>query len=243
MVVVSIFKIENPNTVENIVKQLDKKKANGCWISAQRSDYVDNEVFIQYWYNEDIEECIKRSFSEQDAMEIYSILKRSGRTIILKRIYCFVNTLTNTLEVYRWKDDKTEEIVAVFEKLLGTRIIAITLKPEELQRIYSEHSIELNQAMFKNVDGLLYDILKGSCLENNQKFNEYMNKFQKSLRVISFRPRIRFLNGNNRYQVTINGDKGTIKFSEQNNGFKWRPRFEIRQMTFVIASTLGMINC
>jgi hypothetical protein len=33
--------------------------------------------------------------------------------------------------------------------------------------------------------------------------------------------------------VTINGDKGTIRLSS-NEVFRWRPRFEIRQLVFIL---------
>jgi len=76
-------------------------------------------------------------------------------------------------------------------------------------------------------------------LENNKKFKEYMEKFPECLRVISFRPRIKFLNKNSRYQVTVNGDKGTIKISE--GFFSWRPRYEIRQIVFIITRKSNFI--
>lgn len=227
--------------MKDIINRLDKKKSSNCWMSAEKSNYTDTEVFVQYRYNESIEDCVKRAFSDQDATEIYSVLKQSGRTLVLRRIYCFINMITRTLEVYRGKDTKTDEITAMFERLLETRITPITLRSEELQKLYSMHSTELNQAMFRNIDGLFYEILRGNSLQDNQKFKDYADKFTESLRVISFRPKIRFLNGNNRYQITVNGDKGTVKFSNQENEFRFRPRFEIRQITFMIASILGII--
>ena len=42
-------------------------------------------------------------------------------------------------------------------------------------------------------------------------------------------------------QVTINGDRGTIKLSS-NGIFRWRPRYEIRQLTFLVAATLGLLR-
>jgi hypothetical protein len=242
MAVVSIYKLENVPSVEDIVERLDKRKVNNCLILAQKSKYTDSEVFIQYLYNESVEESIKKAFPEEDVREIYLLLSQNGKTTVMKRVYCFINTITKTLEIYRGKDSVTEEIVAVFEKLLETKITPITLKPEELKKLYEQHSTELNQAIFKNVDGLVYNILRGRCLENNSKFNDYINRFLESLRVISFKPKIRFLNGNNRYQVTVNGDKGTIKFSNPDNGFAFRPRIEIRQLNFMIASVLGLIS-
>jgi len=158
--------------MKEIINRLDKKKSSNCWMSAEKSNYTDTEVFVQYWYNESIEDCVKRAFSDQDATEIYSVLKQSGRTLVLRRIYCFINMITRTLEVYRGKDTKTDEITAMFERLLETRITPITLRSEELQKLYSMHSTELNQAMFRNIDGLFYEILRGNSLQDNQKFKD-----------------------------------------------------------------------
>ena len=96
--------------------------------------------------------------------------------------------------------------------------------------------------MFKNIEGLFYEILRGKYLESNDKFKQYMEKFLESLRVISFRPRIKFLNGHNKYQVTLNGDRGTMKFFSPNEQFDFRPRIEVRQLTFLIAATLGFFG-
>ena len=49
------------------------------------------------------------------------------------------------------------------------------------------------------------------------------------------------LKGNEKYQVTVNGDKGTMKVSS-NGVFKYRSRFEIRQITFLVAATLGLLR-
>jgi hypothetical protein len=86
--------------------------------------------------------------------------------------------------------------------------------------------------MFKNIDGLFYQTMRGSNLETNKRFLEYIAKFKDCLRVISIRPAIKFLNGG-RYQVTINGDKGSIRFSPLPD-YKWRPRFEIRQVVDIV---------
>jgi hypothetical protein len=239
MAMITIFKYENLPSVNEIVKALNNKRINDELIKAKISRYNRNEVVIQYFYYEDVEDLIKGVFSD-DSDEIVSFLRLNGKTKVLRKTYCFINTLTKTLEVYRGPDKRTNEIVSNLEKLLKTKFTPISLNSQDLQKIYSQHGIELTQVMFKNVHGLLYEILRGKFLENNSKFKEYLSKFPEALRVISFRPKIKFLNNSNKYQVTINGDKGTIKFSS-NGLFKWRPRLEIRQITFIIAATLGLL--
>lgn len=236
-----MFKYQELGSVEEISSKLNGKKLDGKWITSRPSKYSKNEVFIQYWQYEDVEESVKKVFSEDDADEIVSFLKENGKTKVLKRTYCFINVLTKTLEVYRGFDSKTLEIVSLLQNFLKTKFTRISVTSKDLQKIYSDYSSELRQAMFKNVSGLIYEILRGNILEKNEKYQEYLKKFPEALRVISFKPKIRFLNGYNKYQVTINGDRGTVKFSD-NGIFNWRPRFEIRQVTFFIATTLGLLK-
>lgn len=239
MPTVSIFTFERLPDVYEICKSLDGKRFDEAWINAKPSKYNKDEVFIQFWHYEDVEESLKRVFSEEDAYEIVSFLKENGKSRVLKRTYCFINTQTKTFEIYRGPDEKTYEIVSLFESLLNVKFVSLKLKSEELQKIYSQHSLELKQVMFKNVEGLIYDILRGNYLEENKKFKDYLQKFSECLRVISFRPKIKFLNSYNRYQVTINGDKGTIRLSE--GMFSWRPRYEVRQLIYIIATTVGLL--
>lgn len=239
MPTISVFKYSSPSNIWEVCKLLNNFRLSDSWITAKISKYNKNEIFIQYWYYEDIEENLKKVFSEDDAFEIVSFLKQNDRTKVLKRTYCFINSFTKTLEIYRGPDNKTEKILNTLEKLLKIKFYPINLNAENLRNIYSKHSIELKQAMFKDVDGLIYNILRGNCLEKNEKFNQYLQTYPKNLRVISFRPKIKFLNSFNKYQITINGDRGTIKFSSDGL-FQWRPRFEIRQIIFLILATLGL---
>lgn len=240
MPTITVFKFDKSIKVSDICRNVNGKKFDERWLTAKESKYSQNEVFIQYWYYEDLEESLKKVFSDEDSYEIVSFLKENGKNKVLKRTYCFINLLTKTLEIYRWPDQKTEEIVQLLEKLLEVKFSELALKSEHLKRIYSEHSTELKQVMFKYMNGLIYEILRGNSLENNAKFNEYLKSFPNCLRVISFRPKIRFLNDHNKYQVTINADKGTIRFSSD-DVFSWRPRYEIRQLIFILSSIAGLL--
>ena len=240
MPVITVFSFKKLPGIFEICKNLNEKRFSECWITAKESKYNKDEIFISYWYYELIEDNLKRVFSDEDAHEIVSFLEENGKTKVLKRTYCFINLVTKTLEIYRWPDEKTEEIVSNLEELLKVEFIPLKLKSEELQKIYSEHATELRQVMFRNVEGLVFDILNGNCLEENVRFKEYLQLFPQSLRAISFRPKIKFLNSWNKYQVTINGDKGTIRLSS-NEVFQWRPRFEIRQIVFIVASIAGLL--
>ncbi|MBI4010056.1 MAG: hypothetical protein HY361_02590 [Candidatus Aenigmarchaeota archaeon] len=239
MTTLTVFHCSKLPSVAEICNRLNGKKNGDRWLTARPNKYNRNEAYIAYWYYEDIEEAIKGA-GDDDTTEIVGVLKQNGKDRILKRVYCYIYLLTNTLEVYTG-DYKAEEIAKVIGDLLGADVTPIKLKSEDLQKIYSQHSVELKQAMFKNIHGLMYEILRGRLLDNNEKFKQYLQSFPDCLRVISFRPKIRFLNGNQKYQVTINGDRGTIRLSS-NGIFKYRSRFEIRQLTFLVAATLGLLG-
>jgi hypothetical protein len=241
MVVITVFTFEKMPSIKEIVKVLNKKKNGEAWLTAKESKYNKGEVFLQYWYYEDVETALKQAMSEEDVYEIVSFLKNNGKQKVLKRTYCFINLFLKTLEVYRGPDNRTQEIISFLESLLNVKFKPMTLKAEQLKEIYSKHGTELRQAMFKHVDGLFYEILKADYLEKNEKFVECLQKYPENLRVITFRPKIKFLNENNRYQVTINGDKGTIRLSS-NEVFRWRPRFEIRQIVFLLKNTSGLFS-
>ncbi|MBI2084060.1 MAG: hypothetical protein HYT70_00360 [Candidatus Aenigmarchaeota archaeon] len=242
MSIVTVFKFDGLSDPWQVAKLLNKHKKDDFWLTAFVSKYNRNEVVVNYMFYEDVEEGIKRVFDENESIEIVSYLKQNGKSRVLKRVYCFINLMMKTLEVYTGSETKLNEIVATFEEVLKARFTRVVVSPKELQTIYTNHSNELKQVMFKNVEGLFYEILRGKYLESNEKFKKYMEEFPESLRVISFRPRIKFWNGNNRYQVTLNGDKGTLRFSSPNEEFDFRPRIEIRQLTFLIAATLGFLG-
>jgi hypothetical protein len=239
MPTVSIFTFDKMPPIDEICRALDGKRFEESWINAKPSKYNRDEAFIQFWYYEDVEENMKKVLTEEDYYEIVSFLKENGKSKVLKRTYCFINSRTKTFEVYRGQDEKTYAIVSIFENLLNLKFSSLKLSSDDLQKIYSQNSLELKQVMFKNIEGLIYDILRGNFLEENKKFKEYLRNFPDCLRVISFRPKIRFLNSCNKYQVTINGDKGTIRLSQ--GLFSWRPRYEIRQLVFIVASTVGLL--
>jgi hypothetical protein len=238
MPVITVFTFDNLPNAQKIVEILDKKKNEDAWLTAKESKYTKTEIFIQYWYYEGVESALRQNMSEDDLYEIVSFLKNNGKSRILKRTYCFINLFLKTLEIYRGPNKRTDEIVSLLEKLLGINFKLITLKPEELRKIYLNHSTELKQAMFKHVDGLVYEVLKADNLENNERYKQYLQAYLENLRAITFRPKINFLNGNNRYQVTVNGDKGTLRLSS-NDVFQWRPRFEVRQLVFILKNVSG----
>ena len=240
MPTITLFLIRPKLTnASKVVEKLDRKKINDVWIRARISRFDEKEIEINYYYEETIEDNLRKVFNGDELHSITAFLLNNGVYTVLRKVYCFMNVDLSILQVYRGPDSVTQNIKQILEKLLGVRLTRVSIDSKQLTRIMKNYSEEVNQAIFKNVDGFWYTLLRGSKLESNSKFNEYLNKNHNSLRVLSIKPTIRYLNGK-RYTVTINGDKGTLKFCD-GNPFKWRPRFEVRQIVYIVASTIGLV--
>jgi len=144
MPTISLFKINNCNGLktEELAKKLDGEKFKENWIIAKQSKYNKNEVFIQYWYYEDVEKLLKRVFGE-DFYDILKILKQHNKEKILKRIYAFLNVETKTLEIYSKSREK--ELKELFEKILGLKFEKIVLSKVQLEELMKKVSIETKE--------------------------------------------------------------------------------------------------
>ncbi len=223
-----MFRFDKDLKLDEIVEALDSKKIKGFEFFAKASKYNRFEVFVEVSFDVDLEEEMKRILG--DEFESFRMIEEK---VIKKKVYCFVNCYFKTVEIYRGKDNITSEILNIIEKQLKVKLIPLTLSPKKLLKILRDYSVETKQLMFKNVDGFFYQIYRGRNLENNKLANWFLKRKLNCLKVISFKPKIRFLNGNSKYQVTFNAEKGTIKLSS--NGFKWRPRYEVRQIVFILS--------
>jgi len=230
MTTISLFRFDDMLPKEQIIKLLDGRKENGFWFRAKQSRFRDSEIEIDVWYEEDIEVGMHKVFADE-AVEIVQYLKENGREKIVRKIYCFIDVERKTLEIYRGYDQLTERIKQKLEKILSANFAPFSLSSQELIRIVNNHSSELKQAMFKYVHGLWYSIIRGRHLEKNEKYEQYLQYRPDSLRMISIVPRIKYMCPRE-YMVTINGDKGTIKMSD--GTFKWKPRFEVKQIIDLI---------
>jgi uncharacterized alkaline shock family protein YloU len=234
MPTITVFVAQNTKPKFQIIKEINEKgKGDKEWFSAVLNKSQPEEIMISFFFEESLEEHLSKVLEEDELEEVVSVLKQNGNSKIIKKITCFFNVKTKILEVYRGPDKLTDRIVVMLSEITGIEFKRIKISADGLQQIYQKHSLEVTQAMFKNIDGLFYQTLRGNNLETNKRFLEYMAKFKDFLRVISIRPAIKFLNGG-RYQITLNGDKGSIRFSSLSD-FKWRPRFEIRQIVDIVS--------
>ena len=234
MPTITMFIAQNVKPKFQIMKEINEKgKGEKEWFSATLNKSRQEEIIINYFFEESLEEHLSKILDEDEIDEIVSILKQNGNSKIVKKVTCFFNVESRILEVYRGPDKLTEEIVEKLTQITGIVFKRVKISADGLQEIYQKHSLEVTQAMFKNVEGLFYQTLRGNNLETNRRFLECISRFKDCLRVVSIRPAIKFLNGG-RYQITINGDKGSIKFSSLPD-FKWRPRFEVRQIVEIVS--------
>jgi hypothetical protein len=240
MPTITMFTVEQMPKLEEAVSRLNGKKNEENWISARQNKYNQDEIFIQYSYYQEIESALKRAFSEEDSYEIVTVLKDNGKDKVLKRTYAFINYVTNTLEIYRGLDSGTNQLLKLLEKNLNATFRPLVLSQEELVQIYKKHSAELKKATLKNQQSNDEIAITGKNIDDSQTFIELF-RYPWILREISFRPKIKFMNEHNKYVVSLDGDRGTLRISS-NQVFQWRPRFEIRQLVFAIAATKGMAN-
>jgi predicted RNA-binding protein with EMAP domain len=230
---ITLFIAENIKPKFQIIKEINENgRGEKEWFSAVLNKSQPEEIIVSYFFEESIEEHLSRVLEEDEIEEVISVLKQNGNSKVIKKITSFFNVNNKLLEIYRGPDKITERIVEKLTEITGIQFKRIKVSSNGLQQIYQRHSLEVTQAIFKNIDGLFYQIMRGSNLETNKRFLEYMTKFKDCLRVISIRPAIKFLNGG-KYQVTVNGDKGSIRFSPLPD-FGWRPRFEIRQVVDIV---------
>jgi hypothetical protein len=237
---ITVFTFEDMPKLQRAISLLNGKGSEGNWMTARQNKYNQDEIFIQHWYHEDLENGLKRAFSDEDSHEIISVLKENGKDKVLKRTYAFINCVTHTLEIYRGLDSKTNQLLKLLEKHLKNTFSPLTLSQEELVQIYRMHSTELRRARLRNQNSNEEIEITGKNVDASQEFAEFFRN-PWVLREISFRPKIKFMNEHNKYLVSLDDDRGTLKVSS-NEVFQWRPRFEIRQLIFAIAATKGVIG-
>lgn len=206
-----------------LVEKLAKISNKTYWFSVNKKDKKIKIVF-NFYVDPYFE--LRKIFPEEIARK----LARNAEKI-LKKVVCYIHKDLGILEIDRGDDFITRFLEKIFERVLENKIERLTLSPLELIKIIRKHSEELTQAYFFNVDGFFYKCLKGRRLENNIRFLMELKKFGNCLKVITIRPKIFFENGF-KYQVTINGEKGCLKFCRNDE----KPRNEINQLLFILKS-------
>jgi len=178
---------------------------------------------------------MRRLFSGE-AEEISAYLKEKGKEKIQRTVVCFINRTAKTLEIYRGPDFVTGRIKEAIQKLMRVRLDQINLNSKQLLMLVNQSSEEVKQAMFKYINGLWYQILRGNRLESNQNYLEYLSVKPDSLRMVSVIPKINWSNGS-KYMVTFDGERGTIKMYD--GSYRWKPRKEVKQFVDLVLGVAG----
>ncbi|OYT42803.1 MAG: hypothetical protein B6U78_00160 [Candidatus Aenigmarchaeota archaeon ex4484_224] len=218
--------------IEEVVRKFNGKK-DIFEIKAKKSNFNSHEAIIEFEYEVNLEEEIKKRFG----IEIKELKNLKTK----RRVIAFLNNFTKTFEVYRGFDYLCKKIVEIAEELLGQNLFPLKLDGFSLVKIIRKFSIETKQLMFKNIDGFFWKVIRGKSLEKNEIAWKEIFRNVNSLRVISFRPKIRFLKDGTKYQITYNAEKGTLKFSSMED-FRYRPRYEIRQIVFILNYLNSFLN-
>lgn len=223
MVTVSLYKMDPVPEKLDILFRLEGEKKGDFSFRAKNSENDEIEVIVTY--EEDLETGMKRVFS-LESLELTKYLREKGKQKIERKIFCFINLKDGTVEIYRGKDFVTERLKESFQSLLGIKLTQVLMSKDQLLSLANFKSEEIKQAIFKSINGLWYEVLRGNSLERNQQYLTYVSSFPDSLRVLSIIPKINWVNGS-KYMVTFDGDRGTIAI---NDGlFRSKPRSEVKQ--------------
>ncbi len=211
--------------------------AKDFWMKAKLSMFDEHEIVVSYFYYEDIEKVVG-NFLDEEAL---ILLKKHNKAKVLRKVLIFINYKLRLVEIYRGHDEITKRIIAKLEELLKIKLKPMKIGENALISLIRKNN-ELKQAFFKNVNGYFMLIYKDKNLKRSKEFEDFLAKHKSSLFAITFKPRIKFLGKD--YAITINALKSSIKFSYVK--FKYRPRYEIRQVTKLIydscIKSVGLFN-
>ncbi len=219
MATVSLYKISK-------IPKLRDIKVKGLRIKIISNS--KDELSFKIIYSEPIKDIISREFKEV-ASDILKRLKDFADKSIEITIKASIYKKHKVLAIERGKDYVLYRILKKIGRHFG-EISPISLDSESLLKLARKYGSEIKFAVFKNIDGLLYETLRGRRLETNDKFKKMLKRNNDSLKVIGFYMK----NTWPKFQVTINGDKGTIRYYK--NGF------ERTEISLIVDAVINMHN-
>lgn len=231
MPTITILRYDRNLDKKTILSKLSSFKSKQEWFEVKLSKFDAEEVVAIYYFYQDVEQQIKSLFNGDE--EVIFFLKQKNKTKVLRKVYCFFNLKNKTLEVYRGGDEIFERIVEVLERILRIKLKKLEIDSNMLLKLI-KNSNELIQSFFKNVNGYFLQMFKSSNLQQKKDFWQFLVKNKNCLIAITIRPRIKLIS-NSSYAVTVNSSNSTLKFSKSND-FKFRPRYEVRQIVKMLAS-------
>jgi hypothetical protein len=66
MPTITVFTFEDIPKLEEAISILNGKGSEGNWVTARRNKYNQDEIFIQHWYYENLENGLRRAFSDEE---------------------------------------------------------------------------------------------------------------------------------------------------------------------------------
>jgi len=211
MATITLLHFKTYRSIDEIEKELNKISSEKYWIVAKK----ENERIIKIIFNYKItlEEALRKVLNP---IEIKNFFNGTSSQLLTRNIIAYMHFDKEILEVHRGIDYIFNFFVAVLEKHLRMKFMPYYISPEALLKIINNYSISLNQVYFKFVNGFVFEMYKGKYLQYSEFIREKLRSLHKNVRIITVIPKIRFEKFPK--SVSINGDKGTIKFSVDDIG-------------------------
>jgi len=123
MPTITVFIAQNVKPKLQIIKEINENgKGEKEWLSATLNKSQPEEIIINYFFEESIEEHLSKVLEEDELEEVVSVLRQNGNSKIIKKVTCFFNVNSKLLEIYRGPDKITEKIAEKLTQITGIRI-------------------------------------------------------------------------------------------------------------------------
>jgi len=206
MATITLLHFKTYRSIDEIEKELNKISGERYWIVAKKEN--ERTIKVIFNYKITLEEAVRKVLNP---IEIKNFFNGSSSQLLTRNVIAFMHFDKEILEVHRGIDYIFNFFIAVIEKHLRIKFTPYYISSDALLKIINNYSISLNQVYFKFVNGFVFEMYKGKYLQHSEFIKEKLRNLHKNLRIITVIPKIRF-EGIPK-SVSINGDKGTIKFS------------------------------
>jgi len=206
MVTITLLHFKTYRDINEIEKELNKISSGKYWIVAKKEN--EKTIKIIFNYKITLEEALRKVLS---ASEIKNFFNGISSKLLTRNIIAYMHFDKEILEVHRGIDYILNFFIVVLERNLKIKFVPYFISSEALLKIMNNYSISLNQVYFKFVNGFVFEMYKGKYLQHSELIKEKLKSLSKHLRIITIIPKIKFDNAPK--SVSINGDRGTLKFS------------------------------
>ncbi|MEM5821265.1 MAG: hypothetical protein QXP34_03015 [Candidatus Aenigmatarchaeota archaeon] len=205
MATITLLKFKITRNIEEIEKEVNKISSEKYWMIAKKES--QNTLKIIFNYKVSLEEELRKILS---ISEIKNIFNGISSQLLTRNVIAYMHFDKEVLEVHRGIDYIFRFFIAVLEKYLKMKFFPYYIPSEALLSIIQNYSISLNQIYFKFVNGFVFEMYKGKFLQYSEVIRNKINELKRNIRIITVVPTIKF--DSHIKSVTINGDKGTLKF-------------------------------